>query len=231
MDTGASSGFTFCKKDFVTLNPFTSQVSGLGKLSIKGKGTSSYKINNSTNQTVDLIIVNTFYVPDLHIRLLSPQQISKQSMDPEAGLMVRENHCKLTWDYHVKVVTYSEMSQLPIMYTSPGGYNIKFVYAQCLLWKTRSQTTKINLPKSKSCSTSKCKQCHKDDIPAEQPTLPDSNVSKETQDLLTWHERLGHTNFKQIQTLARNQYLPTHIETVISPYVHIANLEKHIKDL
>ena len=46
IDTGASSGFTFCKKDFLFLSKYQGSVKGLGRLAIQGKGTVTYKIKN-----------------------------------------------------------------------------------------------------------------------------------------------------------------------------------------
>ena len=77
----------------------------------------SYKIQTGTQNTVDLIIQQVFYVPSLYMRLISPQQIARQSRDPEAGLLIRQDKCIFTWDYHNKNVSYSDTSLLPILYT------------------------------------------------------------------------------------------------------------------
>ena len=50
-----------------------------------------------------------------------------------------------------------------------------------------------------------------------EPCVPNSNVSKATQDLLMWHERLAHVHFSKLQKLARAGYLPKHIATCDIP--------------
>ena len=79
LDTGASCGFTYNRKDFIKYQSYKGNVTGLGTLSIQGMGTVSYKIRNNHEDIVDLVISNVFHVPNLHIRLVSPQQIAKQS--------------------------------------------------------------------------------------------------------------------------------------------------------
>lgn len=228
LDTGASSGFTYDKKDFIKLQPFSGNVSGLGQLDIKGIGTVTYNIVNDNNNTVELIIAQVFYVPNLHIHLLSPQQISKQSRDPEEGLLIRDTKCVFTWDYHIKTLAYNDHSQLPIIHTSPGVKQIQVFYSKfSQLCQTRSQSNKeknkVNINQKKRNHTEISTY---DTL----PSLPDSNISKNTQILLLWHEKLGHMNFNQLQTLDRQGMIPKTLLTVIYPYVCCANTENLTKD-
>ena len=191
LDTGASCGFTHSKKDFITYKSLKGQIKGLGTLKIKGMGTVSYRLQNSDDQTTDLIIAQVFYVPSFPMRLLSPQQIAKQSRDPNAGLLVRHDKCTLTWYYHSKIVPYHDTSQLHILYTCPGFNNAHAYLASFAhVCQTRNQ---IQTEDDKTLY------------------LPQSNLSASTKLLKLWHERLGHMNFPQIQTLAKQGYLPKEI--------------------
>lgn len=76
VDTGASAAFTFCKQDFITFTPLMDKVKGLATLKIAGEGTVQYKVKNDQGKTVNLIIENSYYVPEMDICLLSPQQLT-----------------------------------------------------------------------------------------------------------------------------------------------------------
>ena len=112
----------------MTLQPYEGLVQGLGNLTVKGKGTVRYNISNDSGEIVSLIIANVYYVPKMNFRLISPQQVAKQSRDPKAGLKIRSSHCKFTWDNHIKTINFNETSRLPILYTSPGTDKVTQFY-------------------------------------------------------------------------------------------------------
>lgn len=81
LDSGALSAFTYSKNDFLTYRKYKGNFKGLGKLSITGKGTASYNITNDNGIKVALLIANVCHVPQMKMRLISPQHIAKQSRD------------------------------------------------------------------------------------------------------------------------------------------------------
>ena len=56
---------------------------------------------------------------DVHLILL--QQISQQSTDKTAGANIRSTACYLQWNGLIRTVPYQAGSNLPILYTLPGG--------------------------------------------------------------------------------------------------------------
>ena len=57
----------------------------------------------------------------MDVRLISLQQIAQQSDDKSAGGDVRSDACYLRWNGLLKTVPYQTGSNLPILYTLPGG--------------------------------------------------------------------------------------------------------------
>ena len=49
-------------------------------------------------------------------------------MDPIAGIKIRADHCKLTWDNNFKTIRYHEVSKLSILYTAPGADKVTDYY-------------------------------------------------------------------------------------------------------
>eukprot|EP00957_Ditylum_brightwellii_P003642 275004-Ditylum_brightwellii.AAC.3 len=64
IDCGASASFTYDKSNFISYKPFQGKVQGLD---------------------VQLLVSNTYHIPDILSRLLCPQQVAQQSRDPLAG--------------------------------------------------------------------------------------------------------------------------------------------------
>ena len=158
----------------------------------------------------------------MKFRLISPQQISKQSRDPKAGLKIISEFCKITWDYHSKTIIYNEISKLPILYTAPGAQKVKNLYNSInneipLKSYIANKSSLQNKEDTKNCTDLKCLRCNIITFKDIKFTLPNSNVSKVTQELLKWHERLAHNNFDVLQQLAREGYLPIEIATCEKP--------------
>ena len=163
---------------------------------IEGKGTVSYNIIDDNETPTTIIINNVYHVPKMDIRLISPQQLAKQSRDPNAGLLVSKHICRLLWDFHTKTLKYNEHSNLPIIYTTPDSqalydHNKKY----------NSTTEQI---------------CFKE-LTEEPVYKPYNKLTRNTQNLLKWHERLGHMNFKYIQQLSIQGFLPSNISSCQHP--------------
>jgi hypothetical protein len=119
VDTGATATFTYCINDFVTFTPLKSSVSGLETLEIKGIGTVQYTVTTDNGQQVILSIRNAFYVPALQTRLLSPQQLCKQSKLP-CNYEGNGSTFILRWETHSKTLQINNKNNLPTMFTTPG---------------------------------------------------------------------------------------------------------------
>ena len=139
LDTGESSTFTYNRDDFINYKSYQVQVQGLGKLEIKGKGTVKYNITDNNGEMVSLIIANVYHVPKMHIRLISPQQVSKQSRDNKEGIKERSSYCNLTWDGYKTCIRYHQQSKLPILYTTP---NTKQYLNHMALCSTKTKNNK-----------------------------------------------------------------------------------------
>eukprot|EP00957_Ditylum_brightwellii_P120056 9161241-Ditylum_brightwellii.AAC.1 len=84
-DTGASATFTPSKDSFISYTPFKGKVQGLGHMKIVGKGTVRHTITDDNGAHVQILISNTYHIPYLPFRPMSPQQVAQQSRDPLAG--------------------------------------------------------------------------------------------------------------------------------------------------
>ena len=99
----------------------TGKVEGLGIHKIRGTGTLKYTVLDKNGDKVNLLIKNAMHVPTMDARLISIQQIDQQSEDPLAGGDVRAEAYYLRWNGLLKRVPYQIGSNLPILYTLPGG--------------------------------------------------------------------------------------------------------------
>ena len=93
----------------------------MGVHNIVGTGTVTYTVIDDHGKKVNLVIRDSIHVPTLDIRLVSVQQLAQQNVNPDAGGYVTADYLKLTWDNHVKIVPYHSNSNLPILFTVPGG--------------------------------------------------------------------------------------------------------------
>ena len=121
LDSGCSTTLTSERSDFITYSISSGEVEGLGKHNIVGTGTVRYDVIDDDGNKVSIIINDAIHVPTLEIRLISIQQIAQQSNDPLAGCHILANNLTLQWDGHTKTIPYNKTSNLPILYTVPGG--------------------------------------------------------------------------------------------------------------
>ena len=123
MDTGASCAMSMDKNDFIELTPHSSTISGLGDLDVQGRGTIKWNIITDDGDSATLIWRNALYVPDLPIRLASPQQFLKQQYykDKKSHYYGTKDSLKLVWNRMSLTIPYHPDSLMPIFYTRPGG--------------------------------------------------------------------------------------------------------------
>ena len=121
LDSGCSTSISFEENDFINYKPMAGKVEGLGIHKIRGTGTLKYTVLDDNGDKVNLLIKDAIHVPTMDVRLISIQQIAQQSKDPLAGGDVRADACYLRWNGLLKTVPYQTGSNLPILYTLPGG--------------------------------------------------------------------------------------------------------------
>ena len=120
VDTGASAAFTYCLDDFISFTPIRANVNGLGRMTINGVGTIRYQIVTDKGTTETLEIHGAYYVPQLKVRLLSPQQVCRQS-SRRCMYEGNDDYFKLRWNGHCKTIQYSKDTNLAMLYTAPGS--------------------------------------------------------------------------------------------------------------
>jgi hypothetical protein len=110
------------------LRPFCSgQVGGIeGGLEIKGQGTLVLDMNDDNGKPHCNHILNSLYIPDLRMCLLSPQHWAQEAGDnyplPNGTRMENTaNNCILIWGQGAfkKIVPFDPLTNTPIFYTSP----------------------------------------------------------------------------------------------------------------
>eukprot|EP00957_Ditylum_brightwellii_P111670 8517562-Ditylum_brightwellii.AAC.1 len=85
LDTGANRDVTFFKDDFISFKYCYKKkkvIKGIAKgLKIKGSGTVEYQFNADDNSVI-VHQCESFYVPDMHMRLLLPQDAGTSTGNP-----------------------------------------------------------------------------------------------------------------------------------------------------
>ena len=121
MDSGCSFIISFCREAFIPFKVNEEQVEGLGIHKITDKVTVKNTIIDNNGGNINILIKNILYVPTLHTRLLSLQQLAQQSEDRLNGAHILGDALNLRWACHKKIVPYHSASNLPILFTVPGG--------------------------------------------------------------------------------------------------------------
>jgi hypothetical protein len=118
-DTGASAAFTYCLQDFIDFTPMEDCVKGLATLKIRGKGTVHYNVVNDQGDLVSMIIRNCYYVPEMDMRLISPQQLAQQS-SKRCSHALNDRTFHLRWNGNTKTIPLCKRNNLPILHTASG---------------------------------------------------------------------------------------------------------------
>lgn len=142
-DTGASVAFTFCMNDFISFKEIDEKVEGLGTLKIKGVGSIQYNILTDDGRLAPLVIRKAYYVPDLKMRLVSPQQICEESHLP-VSCDLNAHWFRLRWESHTKTIPYNKATNLPIMETAPGFQRGKAMLAHLRDKQSRAYCFRIS---------------------------------------------------------------------------------------
>ena len=104
-DTGASFSYTFDKNDFISYKPYNGVVSGLGDAKIIGIGTVQWRIIDDAGDIVPITIYNCYHIPDINIRLLSPQMFFRQfPRKSNAHMHGNQDILCLSWGSRTKTI-------------------------------------------------------------------------------------------------------------------------------
>ena len=97
-----------------------------GRIHVAAKGTLHLTFEDDKGETQCFQIADSYYVPDLKMTLLCPQQWAKQreqefGMDDGAQFVTKGNYARFEWDkaYHTITVPMDATSNLPILNTIP----------------------------------------------------------------------------------------------------------------
>ena len=124
LDTGASSTCTISQADFIPgtyhkLHGYS--ISGISSgLTVLGYGTIRWVLYNDSQVPIDIEIDRVLLIRDLPMRLLSPQQLAKQTAGLRDGFYVHSSTAKLVFGGFTKTVSYNLCNNLPIISSFPG---------------------------------------------------------------------------------------------------------------
>jgi hypothetical protein len=155
-----------------------------------------------------LHIADALYVPSIPICLLCPQQVAKQTKNPQDGFLAGGSFGTLTFDGFVQTVPYNGRNGLPLIFAADP------------------QSTLPN----RQCSNSHTAAC----LSTAVSEAPGANLSKVQCKLLHIHERMAHLGFDEIQSLARLGHFGDSIRCIGScdkPLCHACCLGKAHKCL
>jgi hypothetical protein len=120
IDTGASSCISNDKRNFLFLKTVSNQtLSGIGSgLRVEGHGTLRWTIPDKEGNKIMLHIADALYVPSIPICLLCPQQVAKQTKNPQDGFLAGGSFGTLTFDGFVRAVPYNGRNGLPLIFAA-----------------------------------------------------------------------------------------------------------------
>jgi hypothetical protein len=123
LDTGASISISPYRSDFVsTIRPVQKvQIKGIASgLTVEGIGDLQYKIINDAGEEQTLFLKNSLYVPQCIVRLICLRQIGAETNNPLDGFNALSENPILTINGKPTTIAYDSISQLPLLYTTPG---------------------------------------------------------------------------------------------------------------
>jgi hypothetical protein len=198
IDSGASCCVTPYIEDFIH-QPTPIQNTTLkgiaGGLTALGRGTVQFKIHQENKDNIILAIYNVTYAPYCPIRLISPQQLHRQSKAKG-----HENSCFTTEEttatlYHGRetlTCAYNQKTKIPTL--------------NCI---TDSKTQKIQISAPPTFAQQPSKKGRKrvifyDDKPQCSTAAYHSNLNTSQQEFLRLHETYAHADMREIQQQIKN---------------------------
>jgi hypothetical protein len=198
IDSGASCCVTPYIEDFIhQLAPIqNTALKGIaGGLTSLGRGTVKLKIHQENIENIILDIDNVIYAPDCPIRLISPQQLHRQSKAKG-----HENSCFTTEE------TTATLYHGGDTFTRAYHPKTKIPTLNCI---TDSKTQKIQVPAPSSFAQQPSNKGRKrvifhDDKQQCSPEAYHSNLNTSQQELLRLHETYAYADMREIQQQIKN---------------------------
>ncbi len=188
IDTGASVTVTPYTTDFITpIRPvqYMEIKSIASGLQVRGYGDISNGFYNDNGELQNMILKDCLYVPKCSARLLYPRQLGATSRNPKDGFNALSGPSISTFEGKTTTITYDTISNLPILYTTPGLRTYHhFCQHQSFLTSTEHS-----------------------------PTTPTwnfqyTNLTPNQHKKLYLHEKCAHANWEQINKWIRDGCLP-----------------------
>jgi hypothetical protein len=123
IDTGASISISPYNTDFIgKIHPVQNvTLNGIASgLPVAGIGTIQYHFINDKKETQTITLNRCLYVPKCTIWLLCPQQIGYATGCPSDGFNATASNPVLTVHGESTTLQYDSLSNLPLLYTTPG---------------------------------------------------------------------------------------------------------------
>jgi len=230
IDNHASASMTNTEDDFVgPTKTVDIKIKGIkGYLNTAKVGTVRWTLQDDQGRNHQFNIPGTYLVPDLPIRLLSPQHLAQEmlkiSNEPDGtACHTYSNRVVLTWNHgkYCRTITLDK-ANVPIIQTSPS-YNNYNNYISTLKEPTQSLAYTANFPMVDTSDmplmdvSVPLESSYNDEVP--------HNVSPSNL-LMIWHVRLGHIPFQQIQQMAAYGDLPGELHNTM----HIVYVWKSYKN-
>jgi len=221
VDNHSSKSISFSSKDFIRpIKPCNGVLNGIsGRIKIKGTGTVRWRILDDSGSVHAFKIKNFLYVPEAKIRLMSPQQWSKQSNDHfprKNGTWCATYHdtCKLFWQQNkfTKTIKLDPNTNVAMMRTAPS-------------YQKYDAFSSIH-DKSHPIKCIETCICRPVTINNDESLNPDDNLFEinssnlledqndkiegvnDMSEWMRWHYRLGHMSFRKIKLLCAMGFLP-----------------------
>jgi len=191
VDSGASVTLTHSMRDFISYKDHETPrlVTGISSgLSLKGQGTVMWHVVKNLGQIVPITIKDVQYVPDLAMRLLSPQQLLQQDTDPKRYFSLYPSCEILRWDWNIIRIAYDSSSFLSLLYTAEGNQRYKAFVAN-----------------ANSISN------------YEQEFVRLQSVTLREKAYLRWHHRMVHPSEAVMHALANAKRIPQWLSTIKAP--------------
>eukprot|EP00957_Ditylum_brightwellii_P157285 11970103-Ditylum_brightwellii.AAC.1 len=195
LDTSATKAVTPCEDDFVSFKSNHKEkrvIKYVAKgLKIEGSGIVEYRFNEEKGSEI-VLKCKAFFVPDMHMRLLSPQDAGTSSENP------------------IKFSTFSAFyrkrgyARLEVKSITDGWEDMSPIHTKRMDLHPRNNFPWLMIRTKKTIEESVMEIQAAVILAAEQ----NQNLTSAQKDLLHWHQRLCCVSFSTIQWLARLGHLP-----------------------
>ena len=223
IDNHASASMTNSENDFIDKPTVVDlKIKGIkGHLTTSKIGTVRWIIQDDNGRNHRFDIPGTYLVPELPIRLLSPQHVAKEMM--KTSTMPDNMQCitfadrvLLSWHHgkYSRTILLNQ-SNVPIMRSGPGFHQYKLQCSEEKWSHNALQAYSANI-------------IHVDDSKDELPESKPSPIVNELEEepitpvnpqekLMVWHIKLAHMPFKRLQNMAKAGHLPKSLAHCIPP--------------